>query len=149
MNTIHPSEKELQLYALDKSDCNPSILTHIESCADCIAEVSIYRLLFSEIKQQRKPEFDFDLSALVLSQLPRSQSSLSTDNIIVGFLVVFICFCIGIPAFMFRKIILNIFLDIPPFFIYPIIISTTLILIIKILSLYKKYLKQMRLLNFN
>ena len=149
MNNIHPYEKELQQYALGKSDSNPDVIAHIESCPDCQAEVSTYQMLFSEIKEQPVAAFDFDLQKLVLSKLPKTQTRLTTDDIIAGFLVVFTCSCIGIPVYVFRKIILNTFIDIPPIFIYSIIISTTAILVIEILSLYKKYLKQMRLLNFN
>jgi hypothetical protein len=149
MNNIHPSEKEIQQYALDKMDSNPEFITHIDSCSDCQAEVSSYQMLFSEIKEQPSAAFDFDVQELVLSKLPKTNTGLSTDDIIAGFLVIFTCSCIGIPVYIFRKIILNSFIDIPPFFIYSIIIGTTGILIIKILSLYKKFLKQIHLLNIN
>jgi hypothetical protein len=149
MNNIHPSEKEIQQYVVDKMDSNPVNITHIDSCSDCQAEVSIYQMLFSEIKEQPPASFDFDVQELILSKLPKTNTGLSTDDIIAGFLVIFTCSCIGIPVYIFRKIILNSFIDIPPFFIYSIIIGTTGILIIKILSLYKKFLKQMHVLNFN
>jgi hypothetical protein len=149
MKHSHPTEKEIQQFAINKPACSPEVTGHIESCAHCMQEAEIYQLLFSEIKKQPGPAFDFDLPGLVLSKLPETRSRLSADNIIAGFLVIFTCCCIGIPVFLFRRIMLNMFMDIPPFFIYAIIISTTGILIIKILSLYKKYLNQMRLLNFN
>ena len=149
MNHIHPYEKELQQYALGKSDPDPEVIAHIESCSDCQVEVSTYQMLYSEIKEQPPVSFDFDLRELVLSKLPKTITGLSTDDIIAGFLVVFTCSCIGIPVYIFRKIILNSFMDIPPFFIYSIIIGTTGILITKILTLYKKFLKQMHLLNIN
>jgi len=149
MNNIHPSEKEKQQYAIDKKDSNPVIIAHIDSCTDCQAEVSTYKMIFSEIKEQPPASFDFDVQELVLSKFPKIKRGLSTDDIIAGFLVIFTCSCIGIPVYIFRKIILNSFIDIPPFFIYSIVIGTTGILIIKILSLYKKFLKQMHLLNIN
>jgi hypothetical protein len=149
MNDIHPYEKELQQYAFDKSGTDPGVIAHIESCPDCQSEVSTYQLLFSEIKEQPAAAFDFDLQELVLSQLPKAHPRLSTDDIIAGFLVIFTCSCIGIPVYAFRKMILNMFSDIPPYFIYAILISTTAILIVKILFLYKKYLKQMHHLNFS
>jgi hypothetical protein len=149
MNNIHPSEKEIQKYALDEMDADPVIIAHIGSCFDCQAEVSTYQMLFSGIKEQTAAAFDFDVQELVLSKLPKTHTRLSTDDIIAGFLVIFTCSCIGIPVYIFRKIILNSFIDIPPFFIYSIVIGTTGILVIKILSLYKKFLKQMHLLNFN
>ncbi|HEV7423792.1 MAG TPA: hypothetical protein VGO21_01225 [Candidatus Paceibacterota bacterium] len=149
MNNIHPSEKEIQQYALDKMDSNPVIIAHIDSCSDCQAEVSTYQILFSEIKEQPSASFDFDVQELVLSKLPTTKTGLSTDDIIAGFLVIFTCSCIGIPVYVFRKIILNSFIDIPPFFVYSIIIGTTGILITKILYLYKKFIRQMHLLNIN
>ena len=149
MNNFHPSEKEIQQFALDKMDSNSLITAHIDSCSHCQAEVSIYQTLFSEIKEQPSASFDFDVQELVLSKLPKTHTRLSTDDIIAGFLVIFTCSSIGIPVYIFRKIILNSFIDIPPFFIYSITIVTTGILIIQILSLFKKFLRQMHLLNIN
>ena len=149
MTNIHPTETELQQYAISKSDVDPGVTLHIESCADCQAQVSVYQMLFSEIKEQSPHAFDFDLQKLVLSKLPKTNTGLSIDDLIAGFLVIFTCSCIGIPVYIFRKIIQNSLIDIPPFFIYSIIIGTTVILIIKILSLYKKFLKQMHFLNIN
>jgi hypothetical protein len=149
MNNIHPSEKEIQQYALDEMDTASVIIAHIDSCFDCQARVSAYQMLFSGIKEQPAEAFDFNVQELVLSKLPKTHTRLSTDDIIAGFLVIFTCSCIAIPVYIFRKIILNSFTDIPPFFIYSIIIGTTGILIIKILTLYKKFLQQMHVLNFN
>ena len=103
MNNIHPSENELQQYAIDKSDANPDVIAHIESCPDCQAEISTYQMLFSEIKIQPPASFDFDVQELVLSKLPKANTGLSTDDIIAGFLVIFTCSCIGIPVYVFRK----------------------------------------------
>ena len=147
MNDIHPGENEWQQYALNKSDVEPEVIAHIESCPHCQAEISTYQILFSEIKEQPAASFDFDVQELVMSKLPGKKNGLSTDDIIAGFLVLFTCTCIGIPVYVFRKIILNSIIDIPPFFIYSIIVGTSAILIIKILSLYRIFLKKMHLLN--
>ena len=72
MNNIHPSEKEIQQYILDKLDSSPEIIAHIDSCPDCKAEVSTYQLIISEIKIQPAANFDFDLQDLVLSKLPKT-----------------------------------------------------------------------------
>src|SRR5579864_5679711 len=102
MNNIHPSEKEIQQYVLDKMDSNPEIIAHINSCSACQAEVSTYQILFSEIKEQPSASFDFDVEELVLSKLPKTKTGLYTDDIIAGFLVIFTCSCIGIPVYIFR-----------------------------------------------
>jgi hypothetical protein len=148
MNNSHPSVKEIQQYAIDRSDCAPELTAHIDTCAYCISEMKAYQTLFSAIKNQPEPVFDFDLSGLVLSQLPETGPRLSPDNIIAWFLVIFTCCCVVIPAYLFRKSILYLFTGIPIFFIYAIMISSLLILLVKIFFLYKKYQNQMRQLNF-
>ena len=149
MNNAHPSEKEIQEYAIDQSNSSAIMIQHIESCMVCRGEVKSYQLLFTEIKSQSEPAFDFDLSEMVLSQLPKKGFRLSVDNLIAAFLVIFSCFCVGIPVFLFRNNILNMFSGIPPFFVYTIITSTTIILLINILQMVRKYQHQIRLLNFN
>jgi hypothetical protein len=149
MNHIHPSENTIQQFAIDKSDCTTAIIDHIESCASCKASAISYQLLFSEIKRTPKPAFDFDLSALVIPQLPLVPTVLPADRFIAGFLVIFICCCIGVPIILFWPYIQNIFSGISSFFIYTILISAIIILIIKVLEMYKKFQKQMQVLNFN
>ncbi len=146
MNSGHPSEKEIQDYAISKL---PALTDHIESCTRCKIAVETYLLLFSEIKTQPDPAFDFDLSSLVLSKLPRTGRGLSAENFIAGFLVIFACCCISIPIVLFRHNILNMFSSIPPPFMYAILGSTSIILSIQIGFMFKKYQNQMHFLNFN
>jgi hypothetical protein len=149
MNNSHPSEKEIQHYAFSKSGCPATLIDHIESCAHCHAVAETYQLVFTEIKNQPDPAFDFDISELVLQKLPRPASGFSAENFIAGFLIIFVCFCIGIPVFLFRHNILNMFSSIPSFFIYTIIGSTSVIISVNIGIMYKKFHTQMRFLNFN
>ena len=149
MNFYHPKEEDIQQYAMVKSACASEVIQHIESCTHCMEEVETYRILFSGIRQQPASGFDFDVSALVLSQLPETKSRLSTDNVIAGFLVVFIFSCIAIPLYLFRKSLAGMFTDIPPFFIYAIVVSTSVFLLYKIISIYKKYQNQIQMINFS
>jgi Na+/glutamate symporter len=149
MNDSHPSEQEIHEFVFEKSLAAPSVVAHIESCALCLIEVKNYQLLISELKQQTAPAFDFDLSALVIPQLPKESPLLKTDRFIAGFLVFFICCFIGVPVVLFRQYILNMFSGISPFFVYAMIGSAMVILIYKTLEMYRKYQKQMRLLNYN
>ena len=149
MINSHPKEKEIQEYAINPSACSREIMEHIESCAHCREEMMSYQFLYAGFKQQPRPVFDFDVAALVLPQLASREPLLSADRFIAGFLVVFICSCVGIPVFLFHQYILNMFSGISPFFIYIILGSATVIVLIKTLDLYKKYKNQMSLLNFN
>jgi hypothetical protein len=149
MNQTHANEREIQDYVLNEPGCERAVIEHIESCASCQEEIKTYRLLFSEIKKQSVPVFDFDLSARVLTQLPSPKAHSSADRFVAGFLLIFACCFIGIPVIMFWQYILNIFSGIPAFFIYAMIISAIVIMVIKMLDMYKKFQKQMHLLNFN
>ncbi len=149
MNFYHPKEEDIQRYAIAKAECAYELIQHIESCSHCMEEVELYRILFSGIRQQQAAGFDFDVSALVLSQFPETKSRLSTDNVIAGFLVIFILCCIAIPLYLFRKSLAGMFTDIPPFFVYAIIVSTGIFLLYRIISIYKKYQGQIRLINFS
>ena len=149
MNNSHPGEMEIQQYALDKTACPIAVISHIESCEICREEVINFQFIFSGIKQQNRPAFDFDLQTLMLKQLYPVSPRLTADRFVAGFLVLFIFSCIGIPLYLFRVYLLNMFSGISPFFIYAIAASAAVIIVIKTLELYRKYQRQMHLLNFN
>jgi hypothetical protein len=149
MNISHPSETELQQYAVDKSSVPASVGEHLISCKHCHDAVAGYQLLFAEINRQPKPVFDFDLPGLVLDRLAVPKTGLSPDRFIAGFLFVFISCCVGIPVWFFRIYLVNMFAGVSPFFIYAISISGILILSFNLLKTYKKYRRQIRLLNFH
>jgi hypothetical protein len=149
MKYTHLSELEIQDCALNPSNCSADILKHLESCADCNAEVQAYRIVFSEIDQQNAPAFDFDVSALVMPTLNRTSARMTVEHFIAGFLVIFAACCIGIPLFIYRRNILYMFDGVPPFFIYSIVGSTLIIIITRIILMYRKFQSQMRFLNIN
>jgi hypothetical protein len=74
---------------------------------------------------------------------------MTVERFIAGFLVIFAACCIGIPLFIYRRSILYMFSGVPPFFIYTIIGSTLIIMITRIMLMYKKFQSQMRFLNIN
>ena len=149
MKNGHPSDWEIQEYARDKTVCSRSVVAHIEFCALCGLEVKNYQLLFSELGHQKQPVFDFDLSDAVLKKLPQSKSRPTADRFIAGFLVFFIGCFICVPLVLFNRYILNMFSGISPFFVYSIVISATVIALIKVVGLYRVFQKQMQLINFN
>ena len=79
MITKHLSDFDIQQWVLDKSNCDANIIEHIQECEHCKMKVETYQLLFSEIKEQPKPAFDFNLSEIILPQIspaqPTSQSN--------------------------------------------------------------------------
>jgi hypothetical protein len=147
MKNIHASEQAIQEYAMDGSGI-PEEKAHIESCSDCLSAVKTYQLLFTGIQEEPEAAFNFDLSGLVMGRLPKPAARLSADRFIAGFLLLFIGCFIAMPIILFRQYIFNMFSGISPFFIFIAIGSAICILIYKVWEMYKKYLKEMQILNF-
>ena len=148
MKSDHLSEMEMQLYALNKPGCEPRVNEHLEECGYCKCKAAAYRALFSEIKQQPKPVFDFDLPGLVLTQLPKSNRRLLLNDFFILLLVFVALSIIGITVYMFRKFLSNVFSSISTFFIYTIIITATTVIILKCTDMYRSYKMKMNVLNF-
>ena len=83
MVTKHLTDDEVQQIAVDKSNCEKRIVEHIHLCEECRSKVDVYQLLITEIKQQPKPAFDFDLSKMVLQQIPSPKTSTANDNALI------------------------------------------------------------------
>jgi hypothetical protein len=152
MTTNHPSEIELQQYAIDNSVCTKASLEHIENCKTCQSETATYQLLFSVIGDQPKPVFDFDLTGLVLSRLPAATPLAGAGHRRLAFstfLLTTMVFCTaGIPIYLFRKNISNMFDGISSLFLYIIYSAAAVFVLFRILDMYKKFRRQMETINF-
>jgi hypothetical protein len=99
------------------------------------------------IHDQPKPVFSFDLSNLVLQQLPDTRSKFSLNSIFV-ILTVFAAACaVCIPVYLFRKYLYAVFSGALSMTMYLIIIIAIAILIFQSMEMYRKYQKQMSILN--
>jgi hypothetical protein len=156
MMITHPSGMELQEYALDKSGCSTETTAHIQNCENCQAVIANYHSLFAGIKEQPRPLFDFDLSSLVLEQLPGAligkQETPITEKVRFGLsgwlMSVIICCTIAVSLYLFRKNIWNMFSEIPGYFLYLVLASAVVIVLLRIMDMYRKYQKQIDVLNF-
>lgn len=147
MRTKHLSEQEIQLCALDEPACGKDITEHVQACAACRAEVQTYLQLFSAFRDHPKPVFSFDLSGLVLQQLPKAKPGFSLNSFMVFLLVSIAMAAIGIPAYLFRKYLANMFTGILPMTLYLILMTAIVILIFQGTEMYRKYQKQINALN--
>jgi hypothetical protein len=143
----HPSESEIQQYALGRSECDGEILRHIESCEACKTGAQNYMQMFGAIREQPKAIFDFDLAALVMQQLPKTKSRFSLNLLFpylfasLGLLTLVVFF------YRFRKNIFNVLTGNFPITMYLILIIPLSILIFQSIDMYKKHQKQMSILN--
>ncbi|HXB42572.1 MAG TPA: hypothetical protein VNV85_00870 [Puia sp.] len=147
MTTKHLSETEMQQYALDKSGCGTEIEEHMQSCAMCRAEAQAYQQIFTSIGEQPKAVFGFDLSTLVLQQIVRNESKFSINGLFIYILVFVALSASAVAAYLFRKYLVNMFTGILPMTMYLILITALGILIFQSFEMYRKYQKQMSILN--
>jgi len=149
MKPGHLSETEIQQYAIRGENPAPAIAEHIEVCETCKARLANYRLVAAGIEQQPKPVLDFDAVNLVLAQLPKSKGSLSWNRFFMYSMVCLVSASIVMPVYLFRKLFINMADGISTLFLYAISAAAIIILLYKVIELYKKYQKQIHALDFN
>jgi len=142
----HLTDDEVQQYAADKHNCEKRIAAHIHLCKECRSKVEVYQLLITGIKQQPQPAFDFDLSKMVLQQLPSPKTTIANDDTLIwifGFMgIVFL----GGVVYLFRRYF-DLFEGIKTIFIYLIVITAITVLLYLLIDMYKKYQKEMKVLD--
>jgi len=146
MVTKHLTDDEVQQYAVDKLTCEKRIAEHIHFCEECKTKVEVYQLLITEIKQQPQPAFDFDLSKMVLQQLPSPKTTIANDKaliLIFGFMGIAF---LGGAIYLFQSYF-DLFEGIKTIFIYLIAITAITVLVYSLIDLYKKYQKEMKVLD--
>ncbi len=147
MNTQHLTEEEIQQYALDKSGGYNKAGEHIHSCGDCREKAETYRLLFQSIEQQPQPAFDFDLTELVMAQLPSPVPKDAKENLLLYFFIIVAIAVAGLGAYFFRGYVALLFRSIAPVLAYLFLTAFITLSIGLILDMYKNYKKKIQLLD--
>ena len=143
----HLTDDEVQLFVIDQQHCETRIVDHIHACKECKLKVGVYRTLITAIKQQPQPVFDFDLSASVVKQLPAAQTKTAGERSIVwALLFVSVGFLAG-GAYYFRRYIASMFEGMAEILIYLIAISVVTVIAALVFDMYKKYQKEMKVLD--
>jgi hypothetical protein len=146
MNNDHLSEEEIQQYALGGTGLNT--IEHIGSCAICEAKAANYRLIFLEMDQLPQPAFDFDVASLVLAQLPRPETTPDTGERWFYLLIFATLASISIPVYIYRVYFFKMFTGILPAAMYLVILVTVFILVFQGIEMFRKYQKQLNILNY-
>jgi len=142
----HLSDDEVQHYAVDKPNCEKRIAEHIHLCEECRSKVEVYQLLITGIRQQPQPAFNFNLSELVVQQLPAPKEKTSDSLLLWVLLFIGIGF-IGAIFYYFEGSFDYLFRGIAAIFIYLIIITALTIITGLFIAMYKKYDSEMKLLD--
>ena len=142
----HITDDEVQQFVVERQQCEVRIVEHVHTCEECKLKVEVYQLLITGIKQQPEPAFDFNLSDLVLQQLPSPKQNTS-DRPLLWVLVFVGIALVGAIAYFFQGSFAYLFEGISAIFIYLIGITVVTVLAVVFIDMYKKYNKEMKLLD--
>ena len=148
MTDQHLSETEIQNYALSKSHSEEHIAAHLHTCDHCREQVKSYQLLFTGIRSQPAPDFDFDLSATVLAEIAQPQKKFAWDIFFVYLLSLAGIAFILAGLFKFRQYFIQMSSGPASMFLYLLLTPILAIVIFQCVDFYKKYQKKMNALNF-
>lgn len=146
MVTRHLTDDEVQQYVVDRQHCEMKIVEHMHLCGECKLKAEIYQSVVTGIKQQPQPTFEFDLSGLVVQRLP-SPKQKASDRLLLWTLIFIGVAFIGICIYFFEGSFVYLFEGIAAIFIYLIIITAVIVFGGLFIDMYKKYNKEMKLLD--
>jgi len=144
----HVSESDIQLYAWTPDAVAKTAIAHIEQCDHCRNAALSYQFIFGEIKDAPKPSFNFDLGSLVLQQLPLKKSASERSSILIWFWIC-ISLLVVVPLYIFQSDLAVLFKGVSIFVIYSLAAAALIILIFRILEIYRRYQRKMDILNFS
>jgi hypothetical protein len=143
----HPSETELQEFALGEMKNEAKIDAHIQLCDECKSAIATYRLLFATIGEQEKPAFDFNISELVLQKIKSQKKDHSMDSLIfyIGFAVLAL---LGGAGYWYREFLSGLLIGFGSLFMYLLVATAIIILTFQCVDIYKRYQYKIKSLDF-
>lgn len=143
----HPSEKEIQDYALNKA-ANQNIAEHIVNCNSCQQAVDIYLKIFSSIEQEQTPGFDFNLTNIVMQQLTENKQPKSSLSSSLGYSTfIIIISAAAILFFTFKFFFSNLSFSITPMISKLLVVTSLVTLVFLFLDIYQNYRNKMNKIN--
>jgi CHASE2 domain-containing sensor protein len=148
MKALHLTDEEIQDYVLDKSGVSMTVTKHAGTCEECKAKVANYQLLFTAIKHQPQPSFDFDLAELVIAKLPAVKPVATNSNSFIYMFALAAIALTGAALYYFRVFIASLFTSITPLLIYLTATSIITLAVMLSMDMYKNYHRKMKALDF-
>lgn len=145
MKNTHLTDEEIQQYALDARLLSGALAEHIQHCEHCRQQARYYQLTFEGLGFQEKAVFDFDLTELVMEQLPQTKPSY--DRPLFYAIAFIIVLMIGLTGNIFGYSLVNLFAYVKPMLIVLVIVTAIGLMAFLGLDMYQKYKAQMKRLS--
>ncbi len=145
MKNFHISELVLQEFVLTNTGTD-EIKNHLRQCEQCRARANAYRSVFKVIEKSAKPEFDFDLSELVIAKIEKSKIRLSMS---VLMLLLFAgLFVVCILAYIFNQNTISWVIGLQKMALYLLVVTGFIPFAFLAIEIYNDYSKKIQALNF-
>ncbi len=150
MKTTHVSDHDIQKFTFDLSKCETEIIKHIHSCRECKKRAESYLSLSHVIKDQLEPILEFNLTELVLDQLPVSSKNESAYSYFIYFLIMVSIGVVVSSLYYFKGIFIDLFSNTNTTAISAsFMISIALLIIVALsLDLIRSFNKKINMLNY-
>ncbi|WP_295720127.1 hypothetical protein [Mucilaginibacter sp.] len=146
MSSYHPSDNDLQQYALEGTFAGEDIAAHAQGCAACSAKLANYRLLTQQMSTMQKPAFDFNLAQLVLGQLPAPKAEFPWITVLgVALTMIFL----ATVSLVFGSYLVLLFKSLPALFVAILTSSAVAVFGGVLNTIIKEHHDQMKKLDFN
>lgn len=148
MISKHLSDTDIQEYILGNLDHQMVVIEHLKVCNRCKAKTEMYQQLFFAIKVQPKPQFNFDLTRMVLSKITQSNPKFSLSTLLVYLFAGAGVICISFVFYLFSEYVADLFSGFSAIILSFMLVTTLAILILQSVDLIRKYQRKMDELNF-
>ena len=142
---IHATDNEIQEYILGNIS-DSTVAEHIKNCRQCSEAATQYNRMFGAIKQQAAPTFDFNVTQLVMEQLPTKKSS---DKYFIYCSTAAGACMLAILFYVIKVYLPTALNGLTPLLISLIVITALCISLFLAMDMYKKFTKTIDALNFS
>lgn len=148
MKPTHPTDEEIQAYSLNTA-CDTIISKHIAECKSCRLKVTQYKAMFMAIKQEPYPAFEFNLTNLVMAQLPVTKPSYSFGNFFMYLLLTMLLIIISILLYPIKDFFIANIINVTSSLLTIISCAALLLSVFFYVEMYKKFKTKINIIHFS
>jgi hypothetical protein len=147
MNDEHLTDIDIQQYLFQESGPDPDISRHLQQCDECRIKADQYRKIFEAAEEAKKPVFEFDLTELVMKQLPSDRPEISLSKSVI-YSILFIALPVaGVLIYLFYTRLSFLLIGISPIFVYLIATGMISLFLFQSVDNYIQYKKVIKALD--
>ncbi|RRB01141.1 hypothetical protein [Larkinella rosea] len=148
MKNDHPADEGIQQFVLHKTDCDQRLIDHIAHCPECQRRAKLYVLLRERIEGLEKPVFEFNLTAVVMSQLSLPKYVGVFENVLSYVLVAMAGLWVGLVYYLIRPDLVKLVSALSPMFIYFFVLTAGGVFFFLLATLYADFQQKLKTLTF-